>query len=220
MNWVPLISERPSFACSRTGVQAGRGERLGARHANAVDERLSLADERQREMSERREIAARAHRAARRDVRDDPGVEHREQELDGLDAGAGIPLGDRVGPQHHRRADDVVGIRLADATRVAAQEPQLQLLGLVLRDRLRHEAAEAGVDAVGVLATQIVEQRPRAAHLLDRARRQSDRATADRDVVDVVDREVISGQQERLGHGPRVYGNCTGCSDRRQPRRL
>ncbi len=124
-------------------MQAGRRERVGTRHAHAVDERLSLANERQREMSERREIAARAHRAARRDVRDDPGVEHREQQLDGLDAGAGVPLGDRVGPQHHRGANDVVGIRLADATRVAAQEPQLQLLGLVLGDRLRHEAAEA-----------------------------------------------------------------------------
>ena len=165
-------------------------------------------------MSEGCQIAARTHRAARGDVRDDPGVEHREQQLDGLDPGAGISLRDRVRAQHHRGADDVVGIRLAHAAGVAAQEPQLQLLGLVLGDRLRHEAAEARVDAVGVLAAQIVEQRPRATHPLDRARRQRDRATADRDVLDVVDREVIPGQQERLGHGPRVYDNCAARPDR------
>ena len=170
-------------------------------------------------MRERGQIAARTHRAARGHVRDDPGVEDGEQQLDGLHAGARVSLRDRVRPQHHRRADDVVGIRLADAAGVAAQQPQLQLLGLVLGDRLRHEAAEARVDAVRVLAAQIVEQRPRATHALDRARRQRDRATADRDVLDVLDREVIPGQQERLGHGSRVYDNCRRAGQR-QPSRL
>ena len=44
------------------------------------------------------------------------------------------------------------GIRLADAARVRAQQPQLQLLGQLLGDRAVDEAAEAGVDAVRVLA--------------------------------------------------------------------
>ena len=135
-------------------------------------------------------------------MRNDAGAEHGQQELDGLDASARIALGDRVCPQHHRGADDVVGVGLAHAARVATEEPELELLGLVVRDRLGHETAEARVDAVGVLATKVVEQRSRALHALDRGRRQTHRATADRDVMDVVDREVIPGQQKRLGHGP------------------
>ena len=71
MNCVPLISERPSFAWSRTGVEAGRRERLGARQPLPADARLALADERQGQVGERREVAARADRAARRHERDD-----------------------------------------------------------------------------------------------------------------------------------------------------
>ena len=137
MNCVPLMSERPSFACSRTGCRPAEASASAPGMRTPSTNASPSPDERQREMSEGRQIAARAHRAARRDVRDDPGVEHRQQQLDGLDAGAGISLRDRVRAQHHRRADDVVGIRLAHAAGVAAQEPQLQLLGLVLGDRLR-----------------------------------------------------------------------------------
>ena len=36
-----------------------------------------------------------------------------------------------------------------------AEQPELQLFGLLLRDRDRDEAAEAGVDAVGVLAAPV-----------------------------------------------------------------
>jgi hypothetical protein len=68
-----------------------------------------------------------------------------------------------------------------------------------------------------VLTAEVVEQRAGATHLLDRARRERDRAAAGRDVVDVVDREVIPGQQERLGHGPRVYGNSAAARDAVRP---
>ncbi len=150
------------------GRQTGAGQCLGARHTDTVDEGLPLADERQREMRERCQVAARAHRAPRRHVRDDPRVEDGEQQLDGLHAGARVALRDRVRAQHHRGAHDLVGIRLPDAARVAAQQAQLQFLGLLLRDRLRDEAAEAGVDPVGVLAPEPVDERPRAGHPLDR----------------------------------------------------
>ena len=133
-----------------------------------------------------------------------PGVENREEQLDRLDAGARVALGDGVRAEQHRGADDLVRVRLADAAGVASKQPQLQLLGLVVRDRLRDEAAEPGVDAVGVLAAELVEQAARACHLLDGARSEADRAAADRDVPDVLDREVVAGQQEQIGHGARV----------------
>ncbi len=67
-------------------------ERLGAGQALAVDERLALADERQREMRERREVAARADRAARGNDGQHAAVQAREQQLDGLDTRAGVPF--------------------------------------------------------------------------------------------------------------------------------
>ena len=44
------------------------------------------------------------------------------------DARPGEPLRERVRAQEHRRAHDVVRIRLADAARMAAQETELELL--------------------------------------------------------------------------------------------
>ena len=151
-------------------LEADGCERLGAAEQLAVDPRLALPDERQREMRERREVAAGADRATRRDVRQHPAVEALDQELDGLDPSAGIPLRERVRAQQHRRADDLVRIRLTDAARVAAQQPKLELLDLLVRDRLRHEPAEPRVDAVRVLAVNgPLDELARGLHLRARA---------------------------------------------------
>ena len=106
-------------------------------------------------MRERREITGGADRPAARDDGDHTAVEQRQQELDRLDAGARVALRERVRAQEHGGPDDLVGVRLSHAARVRAQQPQLQLLGLLLRDRNRHEAAEAGVDAVGVFTASV-----------------------------------------------------------------
>ena len=152
MNCVPLTSERPSFAWSVSAASPARSSASAAGEPLAVEPGLPLADERQREMRERREVAARADRAAARHDRQHAAVEALEQQLDELGPRAGAALGERVRAQQHRRADDLVRIRLADPAGVAAQEAELELLGQLLRDRLRDEAAEAGVHAVGVLA--------------------------------------------------------------------
>ena len=89
MNCVPLISDSPSFASSTIGSSPTRASASTPGQPLALDERLALADERQREMRERREIAGRADRAARRHDGQDAAVEAREQQLDRADAGAG-----------------------------------------------------------------------------------------------------------------------------------
>ena len=152
MNCVPLISESPSFAASRIGSSPAARERVRAREERPVEPRLPLADERQRQMRERCEIAAGADRAARGHAREHAAVEAFDQELDRLDSRARVALGERVRAEQHRRAHDLVRVRLADAAGVAAEQAKLQLLDLVVRDRLRDEAAEPRVDAVGVLA--------------------------------------------------------------------
>ena len=170
MNCVPLISESPSLASSRTGSSPTRAERLGAVDQLAVDDGLPLADERQREVRERREVARCADRAARGHARQHAAVQALEQQLDRLDPRARVALRERVRAQQHCGANDLVGIRLADAARVRAQQAELELLGQLLGDLLGDEASEAGVDAVGVLV------RPVRGMLDDRARRAHARA--------------------------------------------
>ena len=60
---MPLISARPSFSASTTGVEAGVGQGLGGRNAAAprVDD-LPFADQRERDRGQRREIAGAAQR--------------------------------------------------------------------------------------------------------------------------------------------------------------
>ncbi len=55
MNCVPLMSEF-SFACGRIGPRADARESLVARKQLALDGREALADERKREVRERRKI--------------------------------------------------------------------------------------------------------------------------------------------------------------------
>ena len=118
MNCVPLISERPSFAASTIGSSPAARSASRPRGARRR-RRLALADQRQREVREWGEIAARPDRATRRNVRHESGDERSNEQLDGLDARARVSLRERVRPEEHRRADDVVGIGLADAARVA-----------------------------------------------------------------------------------------------------
>ena len=70
MYWVPLMSARPSLASSTTGVTPARliASAPGT-SGPSPDARLALADHRERQVRERRQIARRAHRALRRDAR-------------------------------------------------------------------------------------------------------------------------------------------------------
>ena len=151
-------------------------------------------------MRERREVAARADRSARGDVRQDAAVETFEQQLDRRDVRAGEPLCERVRAQEHRRADDVVRIRLADAARMAAQEAELELLAELLRDVSRDEPAEAGVHAVRVLALDPVDEGSRGPHALLRRAGEGRRQPIDRDRPHVGNGEVLSRQDDRTGH--------------------
>ena len=140
------------------------------------------------------------------DVRDDPGVEAGEQQLDHLDARAGVALRERVRPQEHRRAHDLVRVRVADAAGVAAQEAQLELPRQLLRDRLRDETAEPGVHPVRVLARAVrgpVDELARRDHPLPRGVGEPGVATLDRDGPDVLDRQVFA-RQHMQAHGVRV----------------
>ncbi len=200
MNWVPLTSESPSFAASCTGSRPTRASASAPGEPFALDPRLALADERQREMRQRRKVAGGADRATARHDRQDASVEEREEQLDGLDASARVPLRERVRAEEHRRADDLGRIRVADAARVGAEQPQLQLGGLLLRDRDGHEAAEAGVDAVGVLAAPVrgaLDELAGSAHPLPGLVGQLGAGSVDGHSPDVVNGQVVAREADR-----------------------
>ena len=78
---VPLISARPSLAPSSSGsMPGGSAHRPRARRA-VVGQHLALAEQRQRAVGERREVAAGAQRAVLGHDRGEPGVEQREHRV-------------------------------------------------------------------------------------------------------------------------------------------
>ena len=81
MACVPLISEMPSLGCSSSGSMPARAQRLAARHARAAELRLAFADQHQRHVRQRREVARRAHAALRRHHRRDAAIQQLAQAL-------------------------------------------------------------------------------------------------------------------------------------------
>ena len=140
---VPLMSASPSFGPSVAGVRPARAS--AAAPGRDVDRRATspFADQDQREVRQRREVAAGADRAARRHHRVHAAVQQRDQQVERLEPDAGEPLGQHVGAQRHRRAHDGHRQRLADAGGMAAQQVDLQLRQRVVRDLHLGEVAEA-----------------------------------------------------------------------------
>ena len=201
----PVDEREPLLRLQRHRCETGSLERVPARQAFAVEPRLTLPDEREREMCERSQVAAGTDRASARHDRQDAPVEALEQELDELRARAGASLGERVGAQEHRRPHDLVGIGVADPTGVAPQQAQLELLRQLLRNGLGDEAPEAGVDAVRVLAAPVrgpVDNLPGSVHLRARRVRENGPRTSDGHCPDVVDRQVVARQGVLRDHRP------------------
>jgi len=141
MNCVPLISDRPSFASRRVGSSPTR-----VSASNPGSRSLSTnASPSPTSGSARWASGARSPEAPTEPrlgtTGSTPRSSSREQ-LDRLDARTGVSLCKRVGPQQHRRAHDLVGIRLADTARMGAEQTQLELSGQLFRDRAVDETAE------------------------------------------------------------------------------
>ena len=181
------VDEREALLRSeRDRCQPGTGERLrtGKRILIVVLD-LALSDEHEREVRERREIPARADRAARGDARVHAGVHERDERVQRLEADAREAFCQRVGAQCHRGADRARRQRIADAGRMAAQQVELERLERVGRDLHVGKRSEAGVDAVGrlVAARAPIHDLARRAHARARLGRERDglAAIGDRD---------------------------------------
>src|SRR5690349_8508371 len=196
----PVDERQALFRLEPDRLEPDSRERLESRQTLAVDERLTFAYEREREMGERGEIARRSDRAATRHHGHDSTPEAVEQELDGLDPRAGASLRKRVRAEEHRRAHDLVRVRVADTARVRAEQAKLQLLGQLLGNRAVDEAAEARVDAVRVLTASVrraFHELSSRAHLVARRAREADRHAVDGDRPYVRDHQVVTREADR-----------------------
>ena len=132
----PVDEREPFLGLERDRSETDAGERLRSSDALSVEERIALADQRERQVRERSQVAARSDRASTRDARNEAAVQALEQVLDRLDARAGVALRECVRAEEHRRADDLVRIRIADTRRVTSEEAKLELARQLLRNRL------------------------------------------------------------------------------------
>ena len=130
--------------------QAGTRERRGAvEHGGIVaGGRQAFADQDQRQVRERREVAAGPDRAAARHDRVDARVQHGDQQIQRRAPDARESLRQHVRAKRHHRAYGRHAQRRVDARRVAPQQIALQLAERALLDLDFGERSEAGVDAV------------------------------------------------------------------------
>jgi hypothetical protein len=194
------VDERqPFLRLEPNGLEPGACERLATREQLVAHPGAAFADQREREMCERREVPARPDRPSARNFWQDVLLETVDEQLDHLDPGPGIPLRERVRAHQHRGAHDVPRVRLADPARMTPQEPELKLLGQLAGDARRHEAAEPRRDAVRrlVLGERVLDDLTRSSQLLACGVVQLDGGLVDRHTPDVVGGEVLPSQADR-----------------------
>ena len=130
-------------------LDAGSRKRLSRRDdLAAADADFALAEQRQRAVRQRRQVAGAAERAVLAHHRGDPGVERGGVGLRHHGAHAGAAGAQRGQAQKHQSADDLLFHLRAGARGVGADQGDLQLGAHVLRDVLGGQRAEAGGDAV------------------------------------------------------------------------
>ena len=200
----------PFLGFERDRFEPRRATHFRAFERASVLQCFAFADQAQRQVRERREIARRADRAAARNHRQHVVVEQREQRIDQLgahtrDAGSKAVRLEQQHAPHDRRRE-----RLADAARVTAHEIELQLPHLVRGDALVRERAEAGGDAVAhaIGAHRVAHDFDAALHVaraLARSRRDRCRRVSKR-AQDVERKRLAVDDQSGCTHG--VQSTC------------
>jgi hypothetical protein len=159
---------------------------------------FTLADQYEREMRERCEVAACANRTARRYDRMYGAVDQRQQQLQCFDANSGKSFGEHIRAQRHRRADHGDRQGIADTGRVTAQQIHLQFGERFVRDPHVGEVAEAGVDAVGrrIVVGSLVNDDACRAHALARHVAEREWLVAVRDGDQIIERERFAVEED------------------------
>ena len=175
------VEQREAFlGFQADGLDAGALQRDAARHALPAIDRFAFADDAERQVGERRQIAGGAHRALRGDHGMNAAIQHERQRLGKHRAHAAIAERQRVGAQGHDDARLRLGERRAEPAGVAAHQIELQAREFVTGDAHFAQFAEAGIDAVDrqVIFRGAAHHRARGVHLGDRGGSDLDRSEA------------------------------------------
>ena len=122
------VVQRQAFLVrQRDRRQSLARERVAAGHALAIDEGFAAAQQDDRQVRQRREVAGGTDRAQLRHHRHDARVEHVRQRLHGLHADAGMPAQQGVDADAEHRPHHLRREWLADADRVGDDQVVLQL---------------------------------------------------------------------------------------------
>ena len=147
------VQERKTFLGPELhGFQFRQPERRRSAHPAAAEQGFAFADQHQRQMRQRRQIARSAHRALRRDDRDDLGVDEAGEGGGGRRMDARIAARQRLELEHHDEPHGVGRKRFAGPGGVRAHQIDLQRVEIAIGDAGLGELAEAGIDAIDRLA--------------------------------------------------------------------
>ena len=137
----------------------------------------------------------------------EPAVQHLDQQLRKYRPHAAGAAHQHVRAQQHHRPHGILGERLADARRVAANEIELQLPTLLRGNPYMRELPEPRVDAVhGFPALdRRFDGTTRLLHCFERLRVEGNGNVMARDGDDISDGEGLSVKRDRrwLRHGPK-----------------
>jgi hypothetical protein len=190
-----VVERQPLLGLQPQRLHAGLAKRLGAAHRLAAHLGPSLADQHQRQVRQRRQVARGAHRALLGDHRVHAVVQEVEQALDHHRAHAREAARQHVGAQQGDGARLGAPQRGAGAAGVAADQVELQFLDPLVRDHRLGQPPEAGVDAVDHRAAgdRVLHHRARANDARLHARRQRDHGGgAGRHAPDVFQRQRVA----------------------------
>ncbi len=133
-------------------LDAGVFQCRHCRHDFAVDAHIAFAQQRQRHVRQRRQIAGRADRSLGRNHRHDAGIDQCDHAIDHQCPDTGKTTRQAGDLHQHDQAHDGIAERLAGADRMRQDQVALQFLQLIVGDAGLGQDAETGVDAVGRIA--------------------------------------------------------------------
>jgi hypothetical protein len=129
----PVEQRQPFLRREAQRLQPGLAERHERRQHLTVQLDRAAADQRQREVRQRCQIAGRTNGALRRHDRVDAGSQQGQQQVDDLGTAAAVPQRQGVRAEQQHRPHDLARERRTDAGRVAHQEVLLEPLAILRR---------------------------------------------------------------------------------------
>ena len=183
-------------------LEPGRPQRFCGRSDDSLEHDVTLAEQGQRTVCERGEVAARTERSVLGDDRRDARVEEVDHRLRDQRTGAAVAEREGAGPQEHHGPDDLVLDRCAHSGSVRPHQRGLQGSSPFGWDRHGRERAEPCRDAVLRFALgEAIDDGAGCCHPIDGRVREFDPLGTPCDGDDVVDADA--GSVEVDGHDVR-----------------